>query len=253
MGGYAGLAVLKPWPPFSHVPDIPGVLDAAAIFAMGMLLVFRTNRAYERWWEARIQWGKLVNVSRNLAVKLRAFAPLDESERQHAASLIVAFSESLMDHLREDIELETLEPFLEGEHPPNHPPSFVSRRIYELLDRWREQGKVSEQTIWMLDREARGLLDVCGACERIKYTLMAQSWRLFTRQCICVYLLVLPWGLYDDFLLWTIPLTVVISYFVIGSEGIAHYIEEPFGHHEDHLDLPELCRTIDKSVSGILG
>jgi len=253
MGGYSCFALLKDLPPFSSVPDIPAGIDAAATFAMGMLLVFRTNRAYERWWEARIHWGTLVNVSRNLAVKIRELVRPDESESREAYRLIVANCYVLMDHLREDIKLETIADILGDQALPKHEPSYVVGRIYALLQRWLDRGKMTEQTLWVLDREVRVLLDVCGACERIKSTLIAMSWRFFTRQVIAAYLLVLPWGLYDDFGYWTIPLTILISYFAIGGEGIAHYIEEPFGHHEDHLNLPGICQVIEASVAEILG
>jgi putative membrane protein len=67
-----------------------------------------------------------------------------------------------------------------------------------------------------------------------------------------LYLLVLPWGLVDDFGIWTVPLTTLIAYFVMAGEGIAHYVEEPFGPHEDHLDLDSMCQAIDLSVSEVL-
>lgn len=252
MGGYACFAALKDVPPLTNVPDIPSGLDAAATFAMGMLLVFRTNRAYERWWEARIQWGTLVNVSRNLAIKVRELVGPDEKDKEETYRLIVAFCNVLLDHLREDIKMDTLAKVLHDPARPTHEPAYVACRIYGLLDRWLKEGKINEQTMWLLDRETRTLMDVCGACERIKKTLMAQSWRLFTRQSIVAYLAILPWGLYDDFENWSIPLTVVISYFVIGGEGIAHYIEEPFGKNEDHLNLAVICESIQQSVSEIL-
>lgn len=252
MGGYACFAMLEDLLLFSSVPDIPSGLDAVATFAMGMLLAFRTNRAYERWWEARIQWGVLVNASRNLAIKIRELVQPDEQETKETYRLIVAHAYALMDHLRDDIKLETLAEFLGDESLPEHEPAYVVRRIYSLFQRWRECGKINEQILWVLDREARSFMDVCGACERIKSTLMSQSWRTFTRQSIVIYLLVLPWGLYGNFGYWTIPLTIVISYFVIGGEGIAHYIEEPFGEHEDHLNLHKICTSLERSVAEIL-
>ena len=80
----------------------------------------------------------------------------------------------------------------------------------------------------MLDVEAREFLEVCGACERIKNTMVSISWRTFTRQCIVASLLLLPWGLVEDFGMWTVLLTILISYFVIAGEAIARYVEDPF-------------------------
>ena len=96
------------------------------------------------------------------------------------------------------------------------------------------------------------LLDVCGACERIKSTLPPVSWRYFTRQSILAVLIMLPWGLVESFGAWTIPLTILISYIVIAGEAVARWVEEPFGRGEDHLDLESICQAIDRSVSEVL-
>ena len=124
--------------------------------------------------------------------------------------------------------------------------------VFRAIEQWRDEGRVNDQQVWVLDSELRVLLDVCGACERIKTTLMSVSWRVFSWQCITVYLLILPWGIVADFGAWVIPSCVLTAYFVIAGEGVAHYIEEPFGHHEDHLDLDRITGAIDRSVTEVL-
>ena len=61
----------------SWVRNIP-TLHSLLGFAISILLVFRTNTAYDRWWEGRKLWGALVNNSRNFAMKLNAFLELDD-------------------------------------------------------------------------------------------------------------------------------------------------------------------------------
>jgi len=252
VGAYSCLALLRTYPPFAYVPDIPDGLEAALSFAMALLIAFRVNRAYERWWEARTLWGTLVNVSRNLGVKIRELRRPQRNERQQARNLIVGFAFGLRDHLRDEADLHLLPGFGSDNATPAHLPSYIAQRIYRLLDSWRRDGTLSDDVLRVIDSEARVLLDVCGACERIKNTLMSVSWRFFTWQCIALYLLVLPWGLVDPFGAWTIPLTLVAAYVVVAAEVIAQYVEEPFGPHEDHLDLDDICRAIDRSVSAVL-
>ncbi len=67
-----------------------------------------------------------------------------------------------------------------------------------------------------------------------------------------LYLLYLPWSLAADFEYFTSPLTILVAYFVIAAEGIAHYVERPFGQEDDHLDLDSICAGIDASVTEIL-
>src|SRR5215203_4699331 len=66
----------------SHLKNIPMMHNLLG-FAISMLLVFRTNTAYDRWWEGRKLWGSLVNASRNLAVKLDALLPLEDNETRN--------------------------------------------------------------------------------------------------------------------------------------------------------------------------
>ena len=252
VGLYSVLALAKPYPPFSYVPSIPSGLEAAMFFSMSVLLAFRTNRAYERWWEARTLWGSLVNVSRNLAVKIRQLADPEATDSLRTRDLIVAFCHGLKNHLRDENDATQL-PGISAQQPrPKHIPSWIASQMYGLMKRWRDAGRISGEELWLLDTEARALLDVCGACERIKTTLPSISWRRFSRQLIVVFLLLMPWGLVDDFGYWAIPMSMVIAYFVFGCEGIARFVEEPFGQHEDHLDLDAICHAIETSVTEIL-
>ena len=80
---------------------------------------------------------------------------------------------------------------------------------------------------------------------------MVRSYRIFARQCIFLFLFTLPWGLVQDFKWWTLPLTIVISYFMVGMEVVAEHVDEPFGFDEDDLDLEGMSATIANSVEEI--
>ncbi len=252
VGGYSWLVYFHDHDWFRGIPGIPSTIDAALSFAMALLIAFRINRAYERWWEARSLWGTLVNVSRNLAVKVRSLRPEDEADRKYMRDCIMAFCMGLRDHLRDEPALQSLPGFENDAATPKHVPSYVARRIYERMQHWNATDKIGPEQLWILDQEARVMLEVSGACEKIKTTLMSISWRTFIQQCIVIYLFVLPWGLIDDFKVWTIPVTVIAAYVVIAGEGIAQYVERPFGKDEDHLDLELIIQTIDRSVTDIL-
>ena len=71
-GAYSALAVFVGSRPLAERYDPSSIIDALIAFILGLFLMFRINRAYERWWEARSLWGKLVNVSRNLAIKVKS-------------------------------------------------------------------------------------------------------------------------------------------------------------------------------------
>ncbi len=219
---------------------------------LGLLLVFRTNTAYDRWWEGRKLWGQLVNDSRNLAIKIQSCVRAPEVERQLLGVRLISFSYALKDHLRGEARLTKLPGFTNDQDQPNHVPAYVSRSLYEQFERWRGQDQLDGFEMLFLDRHAASLMDVCGACERIKKTPIADSYRWFLRQLIGLYLLSLPWALVEDFQAWEIPTVALIGYFMIGIELIAEDIEEPFGTGADDLKLDEICQGIESSVSDIL-
>ena len=248
---YSSLAYLRfHYPRIIDVPNFTLPLEAVLTFAMGMLILFRINRAYERWWEARILWGTLVNASRNLAVKTRQFISKDMAEGDEMRDLIVSFCYALKNHLRESPDMTR---GIRSHVPANiqHVPSYVTNQIYALLKKWNKAGQLTKEEFWTMDREARIFLEICGACERIKSTRMSRSWRILTRQCIVLYLLITPWALVEEFHYWTVPVTVLGAYFIIAGESIANHIEEPFGVEEDHLQLDTICGKIETSVSEI--
>lgn len=219
---------------------------------LGLLLVFRTNTAYDRWWEGRKLWGQLVNDSRNLAIKIQSCVRASEVERQLLGVKLISFSYALKGHLREGIRLNELPGFTSETDEPLHVPAFVSRSLYEQFERWRRQDQLDGFEMLFLDRHAAALMDICGACERIKKTPIAVSYRWFLRQSVAIYLLTLPWGLVEEFQVWVIPAVALIGYFMIGIELIAEDIEEPFGTGADDLKLDDLCLGIEESVSDIL-
>lgn len=248
MLAYSLLAIWKERSIFGDVGDIPGDVYAAFSLALGLLLVFRTNRAYERWWEARSLWGTLVNISRNLAVKSRVIVEPDTAEKQEFEREVVGFAYALKNHLRSGCTLREVPGWHGATANPTHVPIFLVERIYERLLSWKRNSRVSDQELRILDTEARVFLDVCGACEKIRRTLIVTSYRAFSVKCLILYLATLPWGLVHDFQWWTLPLVAILTYIMVGLEVIAHSIEEPFGMDLDDLDLEGLCSTIAASV-----
>ncbi len=250
MGLYSTLIAFKnQLYPLSVVPDVTSGINTSLTIALGVLLVFRTNKAYERWWEARSLWGKQVNVSRNLAVKVRKLANVSPAEQDRVRKLVVAFAYALKDHLRGEIALRKIPGFETATERPQHIPGFIVSKIYSAFDDWQQSELISGFDLLLLDTEARNFLEVCGGCEKIKNTLMSQSWRTLARQVLFLYLIFLPWGLVETFRFLTIPLTVVASYLILAVEGISLYVERPFGHQEDHLDLDSICKAIEVSVN----
>jgi len=221
---------------------------------LGLLLVFRTNSAYERWYEGRKLWGQLVNDSRNLCLKVRAYVQASGLEKAQIGELIISFAYALKHHLRDSRPSQDLPGIGGGSVPePGHLPVHVAGRVYETLWQWQQAGRVDGFMLLQLDRHARSFMDVCGACERIRGTPLAVSYRAFMRQGIALNLLALPWYMVPQFsICWSLPLILIGAYFLIGLELIAEDIEDPFGRDGDDLPLDAICANIRTTVNEIL-
>jgi putative membrane protein len=250
-GLYSFLPIWKDHSQYAEVADLPSGLHAALSVVVGWLLVFRTNTAYARWWEARTLWGALVNASRNASVKLSRLVKLPKEERQQVKMLLCYFPCALRDHLRNEGNLDDM-PEIKDEADIKHIPSIIIARLYERVAVWKSTGWIDGDELRVIDMELSRFLDICGACERIQRTPIVRSYRYFTRQCVMLLLLTFPWGISNDFGWWTVPLTMLTAYFMVGLETVAEHVEEPFGRDEDDLDLDGLCHTIQNSVQQII-
>jgi len=229
------------------------IIDAGIFLMLGLFMAMRINRAYERWWEARTQWGTLVNASRNLAVKIRVFAEPGPDEAARIHRLIAGYAYALRDHLRGGADLARLEGFSEDDGKPVHVPSEIVTRLYGACRAWLQAGRITGDEERMLDLEARVFLDVAGACERIRNTPLPPALTWVTRFGLGAFLLVVPWFLRDEFGWLVVPIVGIGSFFVLVSETIATALECPFGTELNQLNLTEISQAIDTSTAGILG
>jgi putative membrane protein len=241
-GLYSLLPVWKEHSVFHGLADHSSSVYAGVEVLLGLLLVLRSNAAYQRWWEGRTLWGKLVNVSRNLVVKAETLVELSAEDVAVLRKHVIAFAGELRDHLREKHHGQT------GSATGQHSPSLRVREIYLLINQWRSRGIVSDDLLRVLDSEAREFLEVCGGCERILKTPLSRSYRSFLIKGIALVLLSLPWSLASEIGIWAVPVTMINAYFFIGVQVLARTVEDPFGTEADDLDLDRIVDSIARSV-----
>lgn len=251
VAAYSLLPVWKEHSIYRDLGDMPSELYAALTLVLGWLLVFKTNAAYNRWWEARTLWGALVNASRNLALKTAVMIDLPEAELFEVKRHLNAFPYAVKDHLRDMASLNVVPGFETAPDKVIHVPGFIASGLYGDMRRWRQAGWVDGDLMRVIDHDLSRLMDICGGCERIKSTRITTSYRVFVRQCVVLFLVLFPWGIAQDFGWWTVLVTGIIAYFMLGLGIVAENIEEPFGFDEDDLDLDRLCHVISASVDEI--
>ena len=226
-------------------------------FVLSLLLVFRTNTAYDRWWEGRKLWGALVNTSRNLAIKLNAIlAPEDGDQRLFFKRSIPFFANVLKDHLRSEATRLALD---EADHPelamldknkhlPNQVASQITHRVYLL----HKENKISGEQLINLNGDLQAFTDICGACERIKNTPIPFSYSVFVKKFIFFYVMTLPFGFVFSLGYYVIPVVAFVFYVLASLELIAEEIEDPFGGDSNDLPTEKIAQNIKKHVEEIL-
>lgn len=226
-------------------------------FVLSLLLVFRTNTAYDRWWEGRKLWGALVNSSRNLAIKLNAILSLhDAKERSFFKTSIPLFANVLKDHLRSEVTRlaldETPHPELgqldTNKHMPNQVACQITSRIYKL----QRDKKISGEELIVLNNELQSFTDVCGACERIKNTPIPFSYSVFVKKFIFFYVMTMPFGYVFSLGYYVIAVVVFVFYVLASLELIAEEIEDPFGGDSNDLPTDKIAGNIKRHVEEIL-
>ncbi len=248
VGAYSALVYWKESTSYHKIGDHPAEIYVSLSLVLGLLLAFRTRSAYERWWEARKQWGKLVNISRNLVIKAQSVVNPPQDELERHGQLIIAFAYALKDRLRGHAMDKAFPILPDVDLSSGHIPNRIALVMYQQIMSWRDKGLIKDEALRVMDSDAREFMEVCGACERILLTPLSVSYRVFLHQCVILFLVTLPWGLVEQFQYWTIPLTIVNSYFMVGIETMAYTIEEPFGEEEDDLDLEGICLAIETTV-----
>lgn len=248
---------------FFHLPDSSHLKSVSLLhtllgFAISMLLVFRTNTAYDRWWEGRKQWGSLVNNSRNLSIKLNSMlAQNDDKNRSFFSILIPRFALALKNHLQKE---ETRFSLDEKPHPEipdfdksKHVPNQVAGLIMSRINLLYKQDKITGEQLIMLNTEIISFLDICGACERIKNTPIPYSYSAFIKKFIFIYVITLPVGYVFNLGYLVIPIVMLVFYVLASLELIAEEIEEPFGRDANDLPMQRMYENIDRNVKEILG
>lgn len=223
-------------------------------FVISLLLVFRTNTAYDRWWEGRKIWGSMVNDSRNFVSKV-SILDLSQETRKRISILVPLFSFSVKEHLRSNrvegnmlIGYEEKKSFIETDHQP----LWVIKELRELIQGLKNQGKMDNIELNLLNQNLDRLVDSLGACERIRNTPIPFSYSLFIKKFIFIYVVTMPLAFVEIFGYYAVFISIFVFYALVSMELLAEEIEDPFGTDENDLPTDALCDTIRKNTESFI-
>lgn len=245
------------------IPDMTfSVLGAA----LGILLGFRTNSAYARWWEARTLWGALVNSSRTLARQAVSFPALglgrkQEEAREFAYQLIhlqIAFVHALRCALRRQPPWEDLSRLLDENtvtylQTQGNVPAALLVLMGDQLAAAASAEVVNEWRMQRIDSTLTDLSNIMGGCERIKNTPLPRQYDFYPELFVWVYCLLLPFVLVEELKLFTPVVTVMMSFVFLVLNRIGKNLEDPFENTVYDVPLTALSTTIESNLRQVLG
>ncbi len=224
---------------------ISSVLHTLVGLALSMLLVFRTNASYDRFWEGRKLWGGIVNESRNLIRAAYVHFGTERNLLLQLTRLTVDFAVASRHQLRGEK--------MPGMAGAQHAAFVVATRMTVVVKEAHKRQAISDIVLVSLDQNIQRLVDCLGGCERIRTTPVPFAYVIHLRRALVVYCFSLPFALVDSFGWATIFDTLIVSYIFFGIEEIGVEIEGPFGSDDNDLPLETICETIRHNLFAIVG
>ena len=236
---------------------VPTVLGTA----ISLFLGFRTNAAYNRWWEARKVWGAIVNDSRSLIRQANAFFKEDEEKKATVlklANLQIAWCYALKNNLRGLPTAPDNEKYLDdadreyvNKHASQH--TAILQLEADLLREVHAKGKMNDYQFTEMDRTLSKLSNSMGMCERIKKTVFPVQYSYVIRLSIILYMLMLPFSLIQPLGLFVVPVVFLVASFFSLIEVIARYMQDPFENRENDTPMSAISRTIEVNLLQLAG
>jgi putative membrane protein len=228
------------------------VIHTTLGFVISLLLAYRINSAYDRWWEGRKLWGALVNNSRNLALKLSVILT-EEKDLVYFRKLIPSYASMLNKHLKdEETSMQLFDHVdLELDHH-KHRPNQIAKMLFQKINDLYVSKKITGDQLIILNSELQSFTDICGACERIKNTPIPYSYSTFIKKFILIFTLTLPFPYAFTLGYYVIPVVTFIFFVLASIELISEEIEEPFGYDDNDLPTTKISENIKKHIEELL-
>ncbi|HEY1201061.1 MAG TPA: bestrophin family ion channel [Niastella sp.] len=256
------IAVIHEW--FLEVPiSIPLAVPAVLGTVISLLLGFRSNQAYDRWWEARQVWGAIVNDSRTLARQVLNFTEsqyevdMVHQWRQRMVRRQIAWCYSLGQSLRRMSPVSGLDKYLSKRELEvlsrfNNVPMGLLDQHGKDLRRALEEGYINRYQQMEIDKTLTRLCDAMGKCERIKNTVFPSTYSLYIHFSLLLFITMLPFGVIDYFGFLEVPLVVAISASFLLIEKMAIHLQDPFENKPTDTPMTAIAGTIERDLKQLM-
>ena len=241
------------------IPEMPIAIPAFIGTAISVILSFKLNQSYDRWWEARKIWGSIVNDSRSFVLQLQSFVSKDkQNEIKEIAYRHIAWCFSLGQSLRGLDATENLDKFISEkdlnsiEKHNNKPLALLQLNNIQIA-KLKENNDLHIFSHVQINNTLVNFSNAMGMAERIKSTVFPVTYRLFLHFFIYVFVVTLSIALRDIESYFEIPLLLVISSAFFLLERSATHLQDPFSNKPTDTAMSTIARTIEINIKQLLG
>jgi len=244
-----------------HLPVIPFTLPAVLGTSISLLLAFKVNQSYDRWWEARKVWGAIVNDSRILVLQLKGFIHVQDEKSQLILRRIsfrqIGWCYSLGQSLRGHDAMKGLAEFIPDKEynesfSHRNKPLYLSKQHMEDLKKLHSQKYINDYQQIQVEQSISRLVDSMGKAERINTTVFPSTYRRYIHFFIYLFLIVLSLALVETIGLYEIPLLTFIASTFFLVEKTAYHMQDPFKDRPTDTSMTAIARTVEINIKQLL-
>lgn len=230
--------------------------------ALSIFLGFRNNTAYDRFWEGRKLWGRLINTTRSWSRQVLSL--VDEGtqpptlRQRELVREMVGYVHGLRAWLRfADVKAAAgphlAPPVLDALEGAPNPPARILQHLGAEVARTFRDGALNAYHLPALDKTLSDLTDIQGGCERIRNTPIPFAYTALMHRIVAIYCFALPFGIIEEVGTMTPFVVAFVSYAFFGLDAIGEEIEEPFGFDPNDLPLDQLSNVIERDLIFAIG
>jgi len=241
------------------IPEMPISIPAFLGTAISVILSFKLNQSYDRWWEARKIWGSIVNDSRTFVLQLQSFVKKgNEAAIREMAFRQIAWCYSLGQSLRGLNPAEKLENYIAANElasiskHSNKPLALLQGNALQLAA-LQENNQLDLFSQVQINNTLVNFSNAMGMAERIKNTVFPSTYRMFLHFFIYIFVITLCIALRDIKSYFEIPLLLVISSAFFLLEKSATNLQDPFSNEPTDTPVTTIATTIEINIKQLLG
>ncbi|MCB1143034.1 MAG: hypothetical protein KDK54_12380 [Leptospiraceae bacterium] len=245
---------------YNHIiPEIPVTISAFLGTAISILLSFKMNQSYDRWWEARKIWGSIVNDSRSLVIQLQSFFKQEQSSGmiKRLTYRQIAWCYSLSQTLRgldpflytqDLLSQEDMDYLLTQQNIPLGILNLNAREINDFIDK----NSIDPISKVHLNSILIQLINSMGKAERINSTVFPMTYRLVLHFTIYLFVIILSISLQNIPMYMEVPILVLISIVFFMLDKTADNLQDPFRNRPSDTPMLSICNTIEINLRQLI-